>query len=298
MVAKRVMTPMEQMRVRELLQGATVQALMDSRRWEPGDLAFQGGTCLHLVHDSVRFSEDLDFMIRGGLSTKGLSKEVQRRLQGSLGLPADLQITVSRAKDESNPHAFSVTLGSPDVIGSARVKIELWETPPHALRDLAIMVKMVGPAGGVKAAVPALTLGEVFSDKVYALGARARLKPRDVYDLWWLSTEHRQRLDHQGLLLRLQIYPNGAQSTEETAQIWLESAQQRLRTLGDEQTVVAVAKDLRRWLPRTWDMSDVKAAQMLETCKGALQEGIEVMLGHVAHEKPAAHGHSQKEGRL
>jgi len=77
---KRVLTPQQLQTLRSMLQAATIAALMDSRRWEPGDLAFQGGTCLHLAHGSARFSEDLDFMVRGGLSLRGLSKEVQNKL--------------------------------------------------------------------------------------------------------------------------------------------------------------------------------------------------------------------------
>lgn len=37
-----------------------------------------------------------------------------------------------------------------------------------------------------KAFVPTLNLSEFFADKVYALGARDRIKPRDIDELWWL----------------------------------------------------------------------------------------------------------------
>ena len=75
---KRVFSTQAQLQLREILQTATLAALMDSRRWEPGDLAFQGGTSLHLAHGSARFGEDLNFMVRGGLSLDGLSKQVKK----------------------------------------------------------------------------------------------------------------------------------------------------------------------------------------------------------------------------
>jgi hypothetical protein len=47
---KRHLTAAEAFDLRQALHVATLDALMASRRWEPGDLAFQGGTSLHLVH--------------------------------------------------------------------------------------------------------------------------------------------------------------------------------------------------------------------------------------------------------
>lgn len=59
---KRQISASEAFDLRQALHVATLDALMASRRWEPGDLVFQGGTSLHLAHGSPRFSEDLDFL--------------------------------------------------------------------------------------------------------------------------------------------------------------------------------------------------------------------------------------------
>jgi len=47
---------------------ATLDALMASRRWAPGDLIFKGGTSLRLTHGLPRYSEDLDFLVNSSLS--------------------------------------------------------------------------------------------------------------------------------------------------------------------------------------------------------------------------------------
>ena len=47
---KRHLTPTEAFDLRQALHMATLDALMSSRRWEPGDLVFRGGTSLHLVY--------------------------------------------------------------------------------------------------------------------------------------------------------------------------------------------------------------------------------------------------------
>lgn len=276
MCAKRVLPPDEQFRLREVLQSATLAALMDSRRWEPGDLAFQGGTCLHLAHGSARFSEDLDFMVRGGLSMDGLAKEVERRLRLPADVARDLAVSVVSSATPKNPHAFTVTLGGPDVVGSAKVKIELWQTDAKALKSLQIAVSTIRSPSGAQAFVPTISLHEVLADKVYALGARDRLKPRDVFDLWWLLTHPgKPALSAQSLATRLLIYPRG--NTAQTAQKWLESAAKRLVQLRQPATATAVASDLARWLPSSWGMNAAQAQAMVDAAATQLQAGIGLM---------------------
>lgn len=277
MASKRPLSAADQQRFRELLQSATIGALMSSRRWEPGDLAFQGGTCLHLAHGSARFSEDLDFMVRGGLSLEGLSKEVQRRLQQLPEVPSDMSVTVSDAKDKRNPHAFMVTLGGTNVIGSAKVKIELWSTSEAAMDSLKVLVTAIPSPAGFQSFVPTLTLEEVLADKVYALGARERIKPRDVFDLWWLREQKKMEVDPEALVRRLDIYPVQDGSREQTAAQWLASAQEHLARLRTQQTAVFVAADLARWLPSSWKMDPAVATTMINAAASMLERGVELM---------------------
>lgn len=277
MSAKRSLTAQDQQYLRAVLQSAAISALMDSRRWQPGELAFQGGTCLHLAYGSARFSEDLDFMVRGGLSLEGLSKEVLRRLRLPPDMPADMAVTVSTARDARNPHAFMLTLGGPNVIGAAKVKIELWQTPENALNALKLKVSTVtSPAGG-QAFVPALTLDEILADKVYALGARDRLKARDIFDLWWLCDPKPLVLNPQALCLRLDIYPDETGDTASTAQRWIVAAQKRLDYMQADPVAGVVAADLCRWLPSSWLMNEPVAAGMIASAAQQLMAGIQVM---------------------
>lgn len=277
MVKKRSLTAEEQQRFRAVLQTATLGALMDSRRWQPGELAFQGGTCLHLAHGSARFSEDLDFMVRGGLSLQSLSNEVQRRLQHLTGVPADMAITVAPSRQQRNPHAFMVTLSGPDVIGSAKVKIKLWQTSQAALNSLKLLVRAIPSPTGQQVFVPTLTLEEIFADKVYALGARDRLKARDVFDLWWLCEQKTMAVDADTLCTRLDIYPGAENNRAQTAHQWLATADKRLADLRAAPTTAAVAADLKRWLPSSWKINDTVAATMLAVSVQKLVEGIAVM---------------------
>jgi predicted nucleotidyltransferase component of viral defense system len=277
MAKKRTLTAADQQRFRSILQSATLGALMDSRRWQPGELAFQGGTCLHLAHGSARFSEDLDFMVRGGLSLQGLSSQVQRRLQVLPGVPTDMAVTVAPSKEARNPHAFMVTLGGPNVIGSAKVKIELWQTSEAALNSLKLVVRAIPTSTGLQAFVPTLTLAEILADKVYALGARDRLKARDIFDLWWLCEQKAMTVQADSLCTRLDIYPGHNMNRAQTAHQWLAAAQLRLSDLSAVSTAAAVAADLKRWLPSSWKMDATVAATMVAVSVQKLVEGAAVM---------------------
>lgn len=286
MPKKRTLTAEDQQRFRAILQSATLTALMDSRRWQPGELAFQGGTCLHLAHGSARFSEDLDFMVRGGLSLQGLAKAVQQRLQRLPGVPADMAVTVASGKESRNPHALVVTLAGPTVIGSAKVKIELWQTNAAALDSLKLVVRAIASPAGNQAFVPTLTLDEILADKIYALGARERLKARDIFDLWWLCTQKPMQADADALCTRLDIYPGENADRAQTATRWLTSARLRLTTLQAAPTAAVVAADLKRWLPSSWKMDSALATTMLEVSAQKLSDGIAMMATRFAQSGP------------
>lgn len=124
-----------------------------------------------------------------------MSESVKRLLIGTgLGswLPEGCEFSVSKAKDGCNPHSFVVSIGGANVMGSFKVKVELWQT--KSVSAIAAVVGKVclarGPMSGMQTLVPTATLGEIYIDKVFALATRRYLKPRDVFDLHWLANNH------------------------------------------------------------------------------------------------------------
>jgi hypothetical protein len=173
-------------------------------------------------------------------------------------------------------------------VGSAKVKVELWQSPSAALRSLQLKIStVVSPAG--QAFVPTLTLDEIFADKVYALGARARIKPRDVFDLWWLCDKKAMPPTVQALHTRLQIYPVASGQMIDTATAWLANATLRLMDLQSANAPSDVADDLRRWLPSSWPMNAQLAATMLMPAVAQLKAGIELMGSIIADQNSPRH---------
>jgi hypothetical protein len=273
---KRPLSHIEAFDLRQALHVATLDALMASRRWEPGQIAFQGGTSLHLAYGSPRFSEDLDFLVDDSLRIDSIGPAVRQRLGQPGWLPAGTSLTVSKAQDARNPHAFVVTVGGDDVIGAVRVKVELWRAPGKVLSSIAASVRPVrlarGPQAGMQAFVPVEELPEILADKVFALAARAYLKPRDVFDLHWLKTvDQAPDCTQDDLRRRLLTYPSTLPED------WLCRADTRRDDLLDPVTREVIGKDLKRWLPTSWSLDVQSVDMMAETAITYLDAGIALM---------------------
>jgi len=273
-MGKRSMSAGEAFELRQALQVSVLEALLASRRWEPGDLIFRGGTSLHLAHGSPRFSEDLDFLVKSTLDLHAIGASIQARLGRSPWIPKDAKLTVSPSREGRNPHAFDVSIGSASIIGSVRVRVELWQAPASALLPLAVEVRPVrllsGPAAGAQAFVPSATLREIYVDKVFALAARPYLKARDVFDLHWLTNQAGVAgtlvCSLADLELRLATYPS------QTPQHWLVQASARRAELPLK--TLSIQRDLKRWLPSTWALPMAQVQAMVQASVLALDGGI------------------------
>lgn len=272
-MAKTTLTDSQKEQLRETLHVAALGALMQSRRWRGNELIFQGGTGLHLAHGSPRYSEDLDFLVAAEIELRAVSSDVQRALSGSPWLPAGTSVSVSTPKPHKNPHTFNVTVSGPNIIGSVTAKIELWQTHRDAMSTTAHKLRPVvlrdGPAAGLRAAVPTAELHEIFADKVFALGARPYLKPRDIHDLKWIEDQGLFELDPKALWTRLQTYPN------ESAQGWIDKAAARRQVVATSQD--QVHHDLEHWFPAGQAPTREEVQAMVESSVRALDLGIERM---------------------
>lgn len=199
---------------------------------------------------------------------------MQTRLAGTAWFPADTILSVSKAKDARNPHAFVVAIGGPEVIGAVRFGLKIWQTDQRAMAAIKAFVAPVrltrGPAAGMQAFVPTAELSEIYADKVFALAARPYLKPRDVFDLHWLA--HHNGIPEcagDAMRVRLATYPN------ETPSAWLRKAAARAQEL--RSSIPAISSDLKRWLPSSWPLDESSVMAMVGTSIAALERGICLM---------------------
>ncbi len=206
MAAKRTFTPAEWLHLTELVQAAALSGLTASRRWEAGELVFQGGTSLHLIYGSPRFSEDLDFIARSDAGLASALGGSLAHVRASLARQFPLVEVKVKARDPEgaidprNPRVFTLTLSEPNWHQALRVKVEFYVVGEQAINAYASHVQPVAkPVAPERAPrfrvdiaptfIEAAEIVEILVDKVHALGDRNRIKERDIFDLWWICQE-------------------------------------------------------------------------------------------------------------
>jgi predicted nucleotidyltransferase component of viral defense system len=160
-------------------------------------LVFKGGTALKRCYfGDYRFSEDLDFTLADELPLDPILaglQEVYDEVRRASGVA--FRYARTDRKQHQNSHTFYVAYEGPlpaasakevkvDITISERLVCELGERP--VLRGYDEYADL--PEGN---AIRVYALDEIAVEKVAALTDRARNEPRDLYDLWYLTTEAR-----------------------------------------------------------------------------------------------------------
>jgi predicted nucleotidyltransferase component of viral defense system len=163
-------------------------------------LAFKGGTALKRCYfGDYRFSEDLDFTLLEAVPIE----EIVRRLGAVYkGVRDDSGITFAFDREDRqkhlNSHTFYLKYTGPLPAGNdAKVDITIRE---HLVFPLAERPVLRGYEEFVDVPenrlIQVYSLEEIATEKIVALADRARNEPRDLYDLWHLTSKQGIQLDH------------------------------------------------------------------------------------------------------
>ena len=170
---------------REYLQIACLKIIYDHRYFE--NLAFVGGTCLRVLFDLKRFSEDLDFSLieKKGYDFRAMNDFIVRDF-GLLGLTVE-----SKPKTENNVHGTILKFsGLMKPLGLSElesqklsIKFEIDTNPPKGghLQDTVVnKVQLLN--------IRHFDLSSMFATKLHACFYRKYVKGRDFYDfVWYMS---------------------------------------------------------------------------------------------------------------
>ncbi|GFE03676.1 nucleotidyltransferase [Alteromonas sp. KUL156] len=156
-------------------------------------LTFIGGTALRLCYGSNRLSEDLDFTGGAHFSLKdfsSLSSDIESNLQNKFMLDVNVREPVIDYGDTST---WKVTIiknpRRPD-LPSQKMHIDIcrYESFDKVRRPAKNFYEVDSPIEGLP--IPVQSAKEILADKLIALAFRERrIKPRDVWDLAWLSQQ-------------------------------------------------------------------------------------------------------------
>jgi len=157
-------------------------------------LAFKGGTAIKKCYvPDYRFSEDLDFTMREIVSFEKIQERLDLVFEDVVR-DSGIKLQISRHDRYSHENSHTFYLGYEGPLPGVAVK--------EAKVDITIQEKMVFPVATssvLKAydeyedlpddvRIGVYSINEIGAEKIVALLDPARNEPRDLYDLWYLST--------------------------------------------------------------------------------------------------------------
>ena len=240
----------------QMIHALYLEALMSQTDWSLKDIAFHGGTSLRFSWKSIRFSEDLDFLL--SKSVEGLDR-IAKKIEAAVGemarrVDANFVIEMKdKTKDEDRMAVYLLSVSHPGYIGKAKIKAEFWRTAPAylqkyptELRTPHVLASTFDLNALTTSAVPAATLETAYADKLVAFATRPFVKWRDLYDLWWIGTQTPAKLEMDSLCDQF-LHNATAYNTlqglppEDALALFLQKDKAELLAQADP--------DLRNWLP-------------------------------------------------
>ena len=254
-MAKRDLSSTELLEAALGLQVRILDALLSSRAWRTDEIAFQGGTSLKLAHGSVRFSEDLDFLLAEEMADNvtQVAQSALARVRETMAIDApEDSITLKVGRRSGNTLPLTFVRSSGRFRNSIRVKVDFQLVPKILLesyqKELVTFALPPQLRAGVKAMLPAATLDSIYADKILAIAGRPYLKPRDFFDLWWLRTQQGVKgPSEQGSLV--ERIATAAAMYGKTPTDALAGLEKFLRSREVGEITGIVERDLPRWLP-------------------------------------------------
>jgi predicted nucleotidyltransferase component of viral defense system len=230
-------------------------------------VVFQGGTALRLCYGGERYSEDLDFVCgKAGAYLKDVEfdalvdralETTKRTLQRDFNIDAT-QIALKRPAQPELVKGSDVNVATWQIVvpvnptpktPKSRTKIEFANVPSYDSKPLAVSAAP-GLVQIQDVILNAETPNEILADKAVALTARAVLKFRDVWDVWFLVNKLGATPDREMVLKKFADYG--------TLDIAVK-ANARLDELAMDATATAFYTEMRRFLPsaRVVEMSQM-----------------------------------------
>jgi predicted nucleotidyltransferase component of viral defense system len=262
---------MEQNLVKEAIHLHLLSALSDAGVLR--HVVFQGGSALHLCYGGERYSEDLDFVCgKAGayvdkIEFDRLVREALETTKKSLHRDFNIDPNQIALKQPSHPMAIkndSVSVAAWQIVvpivptpksPKSRIKIEFANVPsydsgPNVARATQGLVQIQDVILAAESA------NEILADKAVALTARAALKYRDVWDVWYLVNKLDAQADREIVTRKFADY--GTSDVEA-------KAKQRRDDLAKSSTAKSFLDEMSRFLPakRVAEMSDVGLHQTI-----------------------------------
>lgn len=221
-------------------------ALSDDRR----SLAFKGGTALYKFYNLNRFSEDLDFDLVGKrFDIDKMIKKIIRNLDLT-GMQRTLYEKIEHGNETNIRFIVRGPLydGSKNSMSRVTLNISKREKPISLLNKLLVATYPEIPSFELSV----LDIEEIAAEKIRCIMTRE--KPRDIYDLWFLSKKD-ITLDVRLINKKLKIYKltfnqkKFIEKINEKQKMWKRDLQDLI--IGTLPEFNDVANEIKDWC-KTW----------------------------------------------
>jgi len=162
------------------------------------DLVFQGGTALRIVYQGVRYSEDLDFVLRQGHQKfwkrfPSVLEKLPSHLERFLLFAGDVRLKTQKKTETFQ--RFVLTMKVDAFRMQDRTQVEVANVPSYENESLIIRGGDVPVSPAIRAEKPL----EILADKLTAFGLREYVKGRDIWDLHFLTATMNLAVDEKVL---------------------------------------------------------------------------------------------------
>lgn len=273
---QRHLSPAEHRQIASESHLLVLDGLACKTSWSVEDVVFQGGTSLALAWNSPRFSEDLDFVARNDLKLSEAMQTIGQHVQEKLNEKYPGAIVEIKEKGEGQNSNFMVAVSLPNVLGKVKIKTEFWKVDNEHIQSYDGSIKEVAARGNITPTVPVASPDQIFADKMVALGARPRLKWRDVFDVWYLDG-----IGHANVAQNPQQFITYFENTlamYNTAPDDVKHKWQELLNTPNDELVQLASRDLQPWISQQlWEtLEGNKVEQMVVNLKTKLTEALNV----------------------
>ncbi|HEC79006.1 MAG TPA: nucleotidyl transferase AbiEii/AbiGii toxin family protein [candidate division WOR-3 bacterium] len=163
-------------------------------------LLFKGGTCIKKCYiPDYRFSEDLDFTLAEECTFEDIQKHLDIAFKHT-HLSSGVKLYFSHYDRHTHENTYTFFLGYegplPAVSGKeVKVDITIREKIVYPVEEKIILRGYEGYEDLPEdAAIRTYSIDEIAVEKVVALLDRARNEPRDLYDIWYLTSNQHVNL--------------------------------------------------------------------------------------------------------
>lgn len=190
----------------EIIQIAFLDALYGQK--ESTEIAFHGGTSIRLLHGGYRYSEDLDFAVTAvsHATLQTLLEKAVRKTEHLLTTVfgnSTLDLAARPVKKESLA-AWWLKLSPAGYRGKIHVKLEFGRYPVYQRQTFPVTLR--NPLIPVQPLVVSPSIDELFLDKINALAGRPYMKERDLFDMWYMTTVLKPKIDYELLARKFRDY--------------------------------------------------------------------------------------------